>query len=77
MVAEITADWYNRHMNTSGYFLRGINEDHILVFRSEDPEELLRIIQRLCASRDKQIRALAKQLELDWNSRNYNKENKR
>jgi hypothetical protein len=53
-------------MNTSGYFLRGINEDNILVFRSDDPEELLRIIQRLCASRDKKIRALAKQLEINW-----------
>lgn len=57
----------------NGYFLRGINEDNILVFRSDDAEELLRIIQRLCASRDKQIRALARQLELDWNSRNNNK----
>jgi hypothetical protein len=64
-------------MSTSGYFLRGITEDNILVFRSDDPEELLRIIQRLCASRDKQIRALAKQLELDWYSRNNNKENKK
>jgi hypothetical protein len=64
-------------MSTSGYFLRGINEDNILVFRSEDPEELLRIIQRLCASRDKKMRALARQLEIDWNSRNYNKENKK
>lgn len=50
----------------NGYFLRGINEDNILVFRSEDPEELLRIIQRLCASRDKQMKALAQQLELQW-----------
>jgi len=64
-------------MNVNGYFLRGINEDNILVFRSEDPEELLRIIQRLCASRDKQIRALAQKLEIDWNSRNYNKDNKK
>ncbi|AVD99261.1 hypothetical protein SEA_BILLNYE_59 [Streptomyces phage BillNye] len=50
----------------NGYFLRGVNEDHILVFRSDDPEELLRIIQRLCASRDKQMKALAQQLELNW-----------
>lgn len=71
-VAEIIADCYNGSMNKSGYFLRGINEDHILVFRSEDPEELLRIIQRLCASRDKGIRALAKQLEIDW----YSQQNK-
>lgn len=53
----------------NGYFLRGITDDNILVFRSEDPEELLQIIRRLCASRDKQIRALAQQLEIDWNSR--------
>jgi hypothetical protein len=50
----------------NGYFLRGVNEDNILVFRSDDPEELLRIIQRLCASRDKQMKALAQQLELNW-----------
>jgi hypothetical protein len=64
-------------MSTSGYFLRGINDDNILVFRSEDSEELLRIIQRLCASRDKKIRALAKQLEIDWFSRNNNKDSKK
>jgi len=57
-------------MVTTGYFLRGISDDNILVFRSDDSEELLRIIKRLCASRDKQIRALAKQLEIDWYSRN-------
>ena len=50
----------------NGYFLRGVNDDNILVFRSDDPEELLRIIQRLCASRDKQTKALAQQLELQW-----------
>jgi hypothetical protein len=50
----------------NGYFLRGVNDDNILVFRSDDPEELLRIIQRLCASRDKQMKALAQQLELNW-----------
>ena len=50
----------------NGYFLRGVNEDNILVFRSDDAEELLRIIQRLCASRDKQMKALAQQLELNW-----------
>jgi len=64
-------------MSTSGYFLRGITEDNILVFRSEDPEELLHIIQRLCASRDKHIKALARQLEIDWNKRNYDKGNKK
>lgn len=61
-----------------GYFLRGVKDDHILVFRSSDPEDLLRIIHRLGASRDKQMRALAEQLEIDWYAREYkNKENKR
>lgn len=59
-----------------GYFLRGINDDHILVFRTDDPEEILRIINRLGASRDKQMRALAKQLELDWYKREYDGGNK-
>lgn len=49
-----------------GYFLRGVKEDNILVFRSDDPEELLLIIQRLKASRSKQMKALANKLELDW-----------
>lgn len=67
-------------MSTGGYFLRGINDDNILVFRSDSPEELLLIIRRLSASRDKQIRALAKKLEIDWYSRenkNKDKNNKK
>jgi len=61
------------------YFLNGINGDHILVFRSEDSEEILRIINRLGASRDKQMKALAEKLELNWYERQYNnkKEKKR
>lgn len=54
-------------MSLSGYHLRGIEEDYILVFRSDDSEDILRIITRLCASRDKEIRALGKNLELEWN----------
>lgn len=49
-----------------GYFLKGVKDDNILVFRSDDPEELLRVIQRLAACRDKQIKAVAQKLELDW-----------
>jgi hypothetical protein len=59
-----------------GYFLRGVKEDHILVFRSDDAEELLRVIQRLGASRDKQMRALAQQLEIDWNASQYKERKK-
>jgi HEPN domain-containing protein len=59
-----------------GYFLTGIKDDHILVFRSEDPEELLRIIQRLAASRDKQMKAVADKLELDWFASQYKEKRK-
>lgn len=60
----------------TGYFLRGVNNDNILVFRSDDPEELLSVIKRLCASRDKQIRALGETLELDWYARERDSQNK-
>lgn len=49
-----------------GYFLKGVADDNILVFRSNDPEELLQVIQRLGASRNKTLKALANQLELNW-----------
>jgi len=55
-------------MSINGYFLRGIKDDNILVFRAEDSEELLIIIRRLSASRDKKLRALAKKLEIDFNN---------
>jgi hypothetical protein len=63
-------------MALGAYFLSGVADDHILVFRSDDAEDLLRIITRLAASRDKEIRSLAQQLELQWFERQYNKENK-
>lgn len=53
------------------YFLKGIQDDNILVFRSEDPEELLQVIQRLAASRNKQMKAVAEKLELDWFASQY------
>jgi HEPN domain-containing protein len=59
-----------------GYFLRGVKDDHILVFRSDDPEELLQVIQRLGASRNKQMRALAQQLEINWNESQYKEKRK-
>jgi HEPN domain-containing protein len=59
-----------------GYFLKGVAEDHILVFRSSDPEELLQVIQRLGASRNKQMRALAQQLEINWNESQYKERKK-
>lgn len=49
------------------YFLRGL-EDDILVFRSLDPEDLLRIIRRLGASRDKEMKALSHKLETEFYS---------
>ena len=58
-------------MSLGAYFLKGVGEDHILVFRTGDSEDILRIIQRLAASRDKEIKGLAKQLELQWFERQY------
>lgn len=49
-----------------GYFMRGVKDDNILVFRSEDAEEILQVIRRLGASRNKQMKAIANKLELDW-----------
>ena len=59
-----------------GYFLRGVKDDHILVFRSDDPEELLQIIERLKASRNKHMKAIANQLELDWFASQYKEKRK-
>lgn len=50
----------------TGYFLRGVKEDNILVFRSDDMEELLQVIRRVGASRSKQMKALADKLEADF-----------
>jgi hypothetical protein len=53
-------------MDLGAYFLRGVSGETILVFRTLNDETLLRIIQRLAASRDKEIRGVANQLELEW-----------
>jgi hypothetical protein len=60
-----------------GYTLRGVGDDHILVFRTDDPEELLQVIERLKASRNKQMKALAEKLELDWYASQYKKEKRK
>jgi hypothetical protein len=41
------------------------------VFRGNSSEDLLFIIRRLAACRDKQIKAMAKKLEEEWNQREY------
>lgn len=46
--------------------MKGVEEEHLLVFRVDDPDVMLQIIDRLAASRDKQIRAEALKLELEW-----------
>jgi hypothetical protein len=58
-------------MSTDAYFLRGINDEHLLVFRGNSSEDLLFIIRRLAACRDKQIKAMAQKLEEEWNQREY------
>jgi hypothetical protein len=56
-----------------GYTLRGTADEHILVFRSDDPEQLLRIIQKIATMRDREIKGIAEQLELDWCESHYKK----
>jgi hypothetical protein len=58
-------------MSTEAYFLRGVEDEHLLVFRGDDAEEILFIIKRLAACRDKQIKAMAQKLEEEWNLREY------
>jgi hypothetical protein len=61
-------------MSLGAYFLNGVSDESILVFRTSDQEDIIRIITRLKASRDKEIRALAEALELMWFERQYTKE---
>ncbi len=49
-----------------GYFLKGVSGETVLVFRSDDPEALLLIIQKLCKTRHKEIKGVATTLETEW-----------
>jgi hypothetical protein len=61
-------------MALRAYFLEGVEGDSILVFRTDDTDTLFRVISRLAASRDKEIRGIAKNLEIEWFKRAYQKE---
>lgn len=50
-----------------GYLLQGVEDEVILVVRSNDCEELLRVVRRMMDSRDKQIKEMGRQLEKDYN----------
>jgi hypothetical protein len=58
-------------MSTEAYFLRGIEDEHLLVFRGDSSEDILFIIKRLAACRDKKIKAMAIKLEEEWNREKY------
>ncbi|UVK61334.1 hypothetical protein SEA_ANGELA_79 [Streptomyces phage Angela] len=58
-------------MATEAYFLRGVEDEHLLVFRGNSSEEILFIIKRLAACRDKEIKAMARKLEEEWNQIEY------
>lgn len=58
-------------MALQAYFLKGVDDDSILVFRSDDADTLFRLISRLAASRDKEIRGIANKLEIEWFERTY------
>ena len=73
MVLEATGRaGYNRLM-IDAYTLRGISGEDVLVFRSDDPEVLLGIIQRLMRTRNKELKAIATQLEMEWFKREAGK----
>ncbi len=59
-----------------GYFLRGVTDEYLLVFRGADEEQMLRIICKLQTTRDKELKKLAQQLELEWYERFRNNNGK-
>lgn len=73
MALEVTGHpGYNQPM-IDAYTLRGISGEDVLVFRSDDPELLLGIIQRLMRTRNKELKALALKLEQQWFEREAGK----
>lgn len=63
---------YNEYM-IDAYTLKGISGEDVLVFRSDDPEMLLSIIQRLARTRNKELKAIALKLEQAWFEREAGK----
>lgn len=53
----------------NGYFLEGIENESVLVIRTDNSEDILKVINKLSTSRDKEIRALAGKLEKDFYDR--------
>lgn len=56
-------------MAISGYFLYGLDGERLLVVRSWDDEAMLKVIKRIQASRDKEIKALGAELEEHFNDK--------
>jgi hypothetical protein len=48
---------------TNGYFLRGLDQEMILVIRSPEEETLMKIIKKIQACRDKELKELGLALE--------------
>lgn len=59
-----------------GYFLSGLEGKHILVFRTDEEDDLLLLIDKLKTSRAKRVKGLAQRLELDWYKRKYKEKKK-
>lgn len=49
-----------------GYFLRGAEDEILLVFRSYDPHDIISIIRKAKTVRDKSIKELADELEQEF-----------
>lgn len=49
----------------NGYVIRGIDDELLLVIRSMDEELIHQIIKKISSMREKEIKALAEDLEMD------------
>lgn len=50
----------------NGYFLRGVDEEILLVFRSYDSHDIISVIRKIKTLRDKRIKELASALEEEF-----------
>jgi len=47
----------------NGYFLKGSRGEYLLVLRSDDPDLIRSVVNRLGSMREKEIKELVKELE--------------
>lgn len=60
-----------------GYILESVEGEWLLAFRTNDPEEIFRVITKLRSTRDKELRKIAETLEMDYHKRMLEKQQER